>query len=276
MSQILHALKTFDFVLTLAIFLIKFGEIICQLGTTMTSDCIYPQIEERLTPVHEDQDYESDYSAESYDFNYQKWASKQNFMSLFRSLSDLDLSSAQHIEDIHDISEDDLKPIVNLDRFNDSDDATESIAEFLVSMSPSPPEYPIHHTSWGNADEIPTRVPSASLEDFPPLVRCRDMPAMGYTYDYIMDLDESVLPDWSFSCLLKGGYDERDKDVSDDFGESPDSSLFSCKEGAVRVSKIKDDQSWAFIPPENNSIPLQSPCTDTLHYYEAGLPGTYD
>lgn len=242
----------------------------------MTSDCIYPQIEERLVPARENQDYESEYAAERYDFTYRKWASEQEFISLVRSLSVLDLPSAQHIEDIQSISGDDLKPIVNLDHFNKTKDTTAKVPELPISDSSSPLDDTMHDTSWGNADDIPTRVPSAALEDFPPLVRCRDGPGMGYSDDYIMDMDESVLTDWSITYLLNADYDEHDESASDIEGGSPDSSLFSCKEKEINVAESKDDESWAFISQANSTIPLRSPCTDTLHYYEQELSGYCD
>lgn len=227
----------------------------------MTSECMYPQIEERLVPVHENHDYESDNVAERYDFTYRKWATKQEFMSLVRSLSALDLPSAQHIEDIQDISADDLKPIISLDHFSHGNNKTADVPELLVSNSPSPPDYPINRTTWGNADDIPTRVPSAALEDFPPLVRCRDGPAMGYSDDYIMDMDESVLSNLSFSFLLNADYDEHDENASNTKGESPDSSLSSsCKESTFSVAESKEI--------------LQPPCTDTLHWHEREPSGT--
>lgn len=241
----------------------------------MTSECIYPQIEGRLVPARENHDYESDYVAERYDFTYRKWASKQEFISLVRSLSALDLPSAQHIEDIQDISADDLKPIINLDHLNKSNDITAKVPELLVSNSPSPPDYPINRTTWGNADDIPTRVPSAALEDFPPLVRCSDGPAMGSSDENIMDMDESVLSDLSFSFLLNADYDEHDENASDTEGEAPDSSLTSCKEKEVRVAESKDDESWALISPASSAI-LQRPCTDTLQYYEREPSGYYN
>jgi hypothetical protein len=234
----------------------------------MTSDCIYPQIEERLVSARGNQDYESEYAAERYDFTYRKWASEQEFISPVRSLSVLDLPRAQHIEDIQSISGDDLKPIVNLDHFNKSNDTTAKGPELLVSNSSFPPEYHINRTSWGNADDIPTRVPSAALEDFPPLVRCRDGPAMGYSDDYIMNMDESILSDWSVLNLLNAEHDEHDENTSDTEGESPDSNSFSCKDKEVRFAESKDDESWAFFWQANSTIPLRSPCTDTLHYYE--------
>lgn len=240
----------------------------------MTSGCIYPQLEERLVPAKENQNYESEYAAERCDFNHRKWASKLEFISLVRSLSELDLPSAQHIEDIEDISTDDLKSITSMDQFSNSNKITHA-PELLVYNSPSPPETPINRTAWGNADDIPTRVPSAALEDFPPLVRCRDGPAMGYSDDYIMDMEESMLSDWSFSYLVNGDYDEHYENVSDTEGGSPDSSLFPCKEKEVGVAESKDDESWAFISPTNSAIQLRSPNTDTLHYHEREISGYY-
>lgn len=245
----------------------------------MNSDCIYPQIEERLVPAHENQDYESEYTAERYDGHYRKWASKQEFTSLVRSLSALDLPSAQHIEDIQNISADDLKPIISLDHINinnHSNKPTKDVPELLVSESLTPPDDFVSGTSWGNADDIPTRAPSAALEEFPPLVRCSDRPAMWYADDYILDIDESILSDWSFSSLLNADDYGNDDNGPDTEGESPDSSLFSCKEDIVKVAESKDDESWAFISPANSTIPFRPPCTDTLHCYERELSGYFD
>lgn len=227
---------------------------------------MYPQIEERLIPVNENQDYESEYAAEICDFDYQNWASKQEFISLVKSLSALDLPSAQHIEDIEDISTGDLNSIVSGDQSSHSNNITTFVPELLVSNSPSPPEYPINRTAWGNADDIPTRVSSAILEEFPPLVRCRDGPAMGYSDDYIIDLEEAMLSDWSVSCFLNGDYDERYENDSD----TESGSITKEKEGMIAERKDGED-FWAFISPASSTIPLRSPGTDTLHYYEREL-----
>lgn len=226
---------------------------------------MYPQIEERLIPFNDNQDYESEYAAEGCDFNYREWANKQEFISLVKSLSALDLPSAQHIEDIEDISTGDLDSIVSGDQFSHSNNKTTHVPELLVSNSPSPPEYPINRTAWGNADDIPTRVQSAILEEFPPLVRCRDAPAMRYLDEYIMDLEESMLSDWSFSYLVNGDYDEHQENASD-----TESASIS-KEKEVRVAESKDEEDWSFLLPSSSTISLRSPCTDTLHYYEREL-----
>ncbi|EEA19080.1 hypothetical protein TMatcc_010377 [Talaromyces marneffei ATCC 18224] len=237
----------------------------------MTSDCIYPHIEERLVPARENQDYDSECAIEHYDFTYRKWTSKQEFISLIRSLSTLDLPSAHHIEDVQDISADDLKPIFNLDQFDASNNARGNVPELRISNSSSPPDYSTDRTSWGNADDIPTRAPSAALEDLPPLVRCHDVPAMGYADDYNMGIEKSVLSNWSFSSLLNADYDEHVKDGSGAEGESLDSSLSSYKEDAVRVTESKDDEGRAFISLASSTIPSRPLHMDALHANEREL-----
>ncbi|EED12306.1 conserved hypothetical protein [Talaromyces stipitatus ATCC 10500] len=232
----------------------------------MASKCIHPLIQERPDLARETQECDPECTVEqyssTYEGSYRKWASKQQFMSLVRSLNALDVPSAQHIEDIHDISADDMKPIFNLDQMKKT---TSEVPELLISNSLSPSDNHLECT-WGNADDIPTRVPSAALEEFPPLVRCRNDSAMGYLDDFTNDMDyedsDSVSSDWSFYSHLNVDEDGLGRAME---GDPEDSSTSSCKEQSCRSTESKDNKSWAFILPASSPMQIQRPCRSTLH-----------
>lgn len=186
-----------------------------------------------------------------------------------------------HIEDVQNISASDLKPI-NISSYNPTPTTTDtksSVPEVLISCLTPPPDDDIlptygHYDTWGNADEIPTRAPSADLdEDFPPLMRCRDHPAMGwYPDDLIVDItyddnddddsmyDESVVAS-EWSSFLASVCDDRDVDDDDVEEEAVSSScqssgLFCCKEG-VRIDvdfERKADETWSVVSQESNTV----------------------
>lgn len=162
----------------------------------------------------------------------------EDYYSLKHAVTNLHSSPypcSYHIEDIQTISADDLKPMIAK-----TDSISSPIPDLLISYSSTSDTLISTYDTWGNADDIPTRVPSAALdEDFPPLTRCRDCPAMGwYPDDLILDIDDdsdgsslydddSVASEWS-SLLMS--MDDGGKPDSEDESSSQMSDSFCCKE----------------------------------------------
>lgn len=171
-----------------------------------------------------------------------------------------------HIEDIQHMAADELKPIIAANH------SKSPIPDFLISQSSSPGilTSTTAYDTWGNADDIPTRVPSAALDDeeFPPLMRCRNNPAMGwFPDDFIADIDyydaddddedddnslydDSVVLEWS-SFLLS----------ADNNGDKFGTKLFCCQQ-----ERSKDDETWSVISQSQASstalpLPLSRSCT---------------
>lgn len=160
----------------------------------------------------------------------------------FRLLEELeeeefsDSPCSYHIEDIEYASPNDTVPVIS-----GSVDPTSTVPELSISESSSPSD-DSSYNPWRDADDIPTRPASALfLDDFPPLVRCREDPAMGHPEDIIiLDFDDdSMTRHWQLWNTTGGGE-----------GISPQewsrSSSFSCQE----THACKDDETWPIISTE--------------------------
>ena len=111
----------------------------------MTSDCMYPHIQERPIPVHQENIYESEYSDEQHDFTYEKWSTKQESISLAQSLHAIDFLHAEHSKELQALSASDLIPNVEMKYFNDdncwsNNHTADYVPEYSISDC-SPPAY---------------------------------------------------------------------------------------------------------------------------------------
>jgi hypothetical protein len=196
-----------------------------------------------------------------------------------------DCPCSYHIEDIKTISADELNPI-----FTNHLTKKPSIPDLFISYSSSPdiPPPPLfaYDNTWGNADEIPTRVPSAALEEeeeeeeeesgFPPLIRCRDIPAMGwYPDDFLEDIDydydydyndeddysvyvDSVVSEWSSFLISMDSEKDGPKD------------LFYCKDRIDLDIEGEEDESWSVVSQASSTtLPQQYTCC-ALHAKREG------
>lgn len=142
-----------------------------------------------------------------------------------------DYPCSYHVEDANCTSPNDSVPILS-----DSVDPIMSTVPVLsISESSSPTDDSSSYGSWRDADDIPTRPPSAFLQDFPPLVRCREDPAMGHPEDIIiLDLDDdSMAHHWQQLWNTNGGEGIAAQQWSRS-GSSP------CQE----VHECKEDENW--------------------------------
>ncbi|KAH8694070.1 hypothetical protein BGW36DRAFT_215538 [Talaromyces proteolyticus] len=160
-------------------------------------------------------------------------AGKLEYSELAESVTDcfsLDCPYSYHIEDIRSPSP--IRPVPSL---NTSFDIESAMPKPMVSQSSSP-SADSTYDSWSNADEVPTRPTSAVLlQDFPPLFRCRDYPAMGFIEDVvILDLND----DYSSNCCYSSTNTSKDS-----LADSVSPKSHPCKE----CLGCKDEQSWSTI-----------------------------
>jgi hypothetical protein len=146
-----------------------------------------------------------------------------------------DSPCSYHIEHVNRASPND-----SVSTISDSVDPMSTVPELSVSESSSPSD-DSSYDPWRDADDIPTRPASAfCLQDFPPLVRCREDPAMGHPEDIIiLDFDDDPKTRHWQLWNING-----DEGVNTQ--EWSRSSSFSCRE----VHACKDDETWPTISNE--------------------------
>lgn len=177
--------------------------------------------------------------------DYQQWTTEHQLLLLVKSLESLNLPDPQHIEDFHDLTAAEMQPIFNLrqaDIDNSSIGKPSEMNKLLVSDPVSLPGN-ISTSSWADGDSIPTRVPSVvSLDAFPPLVRCRECPAMGYPEDFSLDRycdDEESGILYSSDSSYLGTDDERCESDCEMTSQSSSLSFYYKTEMKFRHEKQK-------------------------------------
>jgi hypothetical protein len=163
-----------------------------------------------------------------------------------------------HIEDVNYDSPNDSVSIIS--------DPVDPVPELSISETSSPSDDSSSYDPWRDADDIPTRPPSAfMLQDFPPLVRCREDPAMGHPEDIIiLDMDDDFMTHhWQQLCNSNGGEGIATPEWSR-------SSSFSCQE----AYECKDDdyEKW---PVTISSPVINEPAYRTGEVNWTTLSGTH-
>ncbi|CRG88284.1 hypothetical protein PISL3812_05313 [Talaromyces islandicus] len=163
-----------------------------------------------------------------------------------------DYPCSYHMEEINYDSPNNTVPIIS----DSVGPIMSTVPELSVSESSSPSDDPSSYDPWRDADDIPTRPPSALLlQDCPPLARCREDPAMGHPEDVIiLDLDDdSVAYHWQL-CSSSGGEGTTTQDWSR-------SSSFSFRE--AHEYKDDDHEKWP--------IAISSPVIEPAYPAESAL-----
>lgn len=162
---------------------------------------------------------------------------------LFEEFADeefLETSCSYRIEDINWSLPHGSVPIAS-----ESVESTSVVPE-LSTSEPSSPSDDSSDDSWGVADDVPTRPPSAVfLQEFPPLVRYREDPAMGYPEDLIvLDLDDdSMIPHWQLWNTNGGECVTAEK--------SSRSPSYSCKEARECKDEVTISRESSHIEQES-------------------------